>query len=117
MKRLRIRVWSSDVMCRDMPVRVYFSLPDTFYDVVLFSCSACSAIIAVDREREQYSGKKFDDLRATLNCPSCSESLISAFEYPQTFRCPDGSLGHFETPSVYPPDSDLIELEVWDPYG
>jgi len=116
MKKWRIRVWFADVVCGGAPVRVYYALPDTFFDVVLFACSACSAIIGVDREREQYSGKKFDDLRRTLNCPNCNESLSTAFEYPQTFRCPDGSHGHFDLPSDYPPDSELVELEVWDPY-
>jgi hypothetical protein len=117
MKRLLIRVWFADVLCNGMKVRVHYVLPDTFFDMVLFACSGCSEIIGVDREREHYLGKRFENIRSTLKCPDCNESLATAFEYPQTFRCPDGSWGHFNLPSEYPPDSQLVELEVWDPYG
>jgi rubredoxin len=117
MKKWQIRAWPVDVLCGGANVRVHFVLPDTFFDVTLFACAACSAIIGVDRERERYSGKKFEDLRKSLRCPNCNESLTTAMEYPQTFQCPDGTLGHFDLPSDYPPDTDLVELEVWDPYG
>lgn len=117
MKKWRIRVWYRDVPCNGADTRVYFVLPDTFFNVTLFQCAACSAIIGVDRDGEGYSGKKFENLRGSLECPNCGESLANAYEYPQTFRCADGSEGHFELPREYPPDSELVELEVWDPYG
>jgi hypothetical protein len=117
MKKWRIRVWFADVSCNGANTRVYFVLPDTFFDVKLYACSSCSSIIGVDREREGYSGKTFESIRGTLKCPNCNESLATAFEYPQTFHCADGSEGHFDLPSEYPPDSDLVELEVWDPFS
>ena len=117
MKKLTIRGWTKVVPCGDATVRIYYVLPDTFFDVRLFACTTCGALFAVDREREHYSGRPFDGLRGTLTCPQCGSSLRDVVEYPETFICPDGEEGHFEPPTTYPPDSELVNIEVWDPYG
>ncbi len=92
-------------------------MADTFFDVTLFTCRSCGAVFGVDREREQYSGRPFDKLREKLTCPDCGTSLRDLVEYPATFRCPNGDEGHFVPPGIYPPDSELTNFDVWDPYG
>jgi rubredoxin len=117
MKKWTIRGWTADVPCDGTVVRVYYVLPDTFFDVTLFTCRTCGALFGVDREREHYSGRPFDKLRDRLTCPECGTSLRDLTEYPETFRCPNGEEGHFVPPPSYPPDSELVNFDVWDPYG
>ncbi len=117
MKKWTIRSWTKDVPCDGTPVRVYYVLPDTFFEVTLFTCRTCGALFGVDREREHYSGRPFDRLREKLTCPECGTSLRDAVEYPETFRCPNGEEGHFVPPRTYPPDSELVNFDVWDPYA
>ena len=115
MKKRLIRVWFRNLTCDDsQTVRVYFVWPDMFFDVELFICPSSGTIVGVDRERERYVGPKFDEVRDRLRCPECGETLSAAREYPQTFRWPDGSLGHFLPPREYPPDSERVDLEIWD---
>ena len=92
-------------------------MPDTFFEVDLFTCMSCGAVIAVDRERERYSGMPWEQKRAIDSCPQCADSLKASVKYPETFRCPDGTEGHFVPPKEYPPDSELVTFEVWDVYG
>ena len=117
MKKIAIRVWRELVPCGSEKVLVYWVLPDTFFDVFLFTCRNCGAIFGVDREREHYSGRPFEELRQSLTCPACTTPCTELVEYPQTFVCPDGSEGHWDPPRTYPPDTELVTLEVWDPYG
>jgi rubredoxin len=115
MQKETIRAWSAEVG-EDEPLRVYFVLPDTFFDVALFMCKSCPAIFAVDRDAEHHSGQPFEELRRELVCPECGAPLLDAVEYPGTFRYPDGTEGHFTPPRTYPPDCELVTLEVWNPY-
>jgi rubredoxin len=117
MKKLTIRGWSRDVTCGAATVLVYFVLPDTFFDVRLFTCMSCGALFGVDRDREHYSGRPFDELREKLRCPGCGGSLGDLVEYPETFLCPGGDEGHFKPSATYPPDSELVTFDVWDPYA
>lgn len=112
-----IRGWTSNVEDGAGTVQVFYVLPDTFFDVTLFTCLECGALFGVDREREHYSGRSFERLREDALCPACGHLLADAAEYPQTFRHPDGRIGHFEPPRRYPPDSELVPFVVWDPYA
>jgi rubredoxin len=114
---MTIRGWMKDVTCAGSIVRVYYVLPDTFFDVTLFTCRSCGALFGVDRDREHYTGRPFEKLRVTLTCPQCATPCAELTEYPGTFVCPDGEEGHFLPPPTYPPDSELVEFEVWDPYA
>jgi hypothetical protein len=117
MKKRTIRGWTRQIPCAQQMTRVYFVLPDTFFDVALFTCLSCGALFGIDRDAEHYIGPAFDQLRARLDCPDCGSSLDKLADYPQTFRCPDGSQGHFAPSRDYPPDSELVSFEVWDPYA
>jgi len=118
MKKWKIRAWTAEVPVSGAgTVRVFYVLPDTFFDVTLFTCMNCGALFGVDREREHYSGRPFDELRRTQRCPECGESLAYLQEYPETFRGPTGEEEHFAPPRNYPPDSGLVDLDVWDPYA
>ena len=116
MKKITIRGWAMDVPCGKDVVHVCFVLPDTFFEVELFTCHACGAIISVDRERERYSGVAWSDIQTRESCPQCGNSLREAAKYPGTFVCPGGGKGHFVPPATYPPDSALVSFEAWDPY-
>jgi rubredoxin len=117
MKKMTIRGWTKDVPCGGSTVRVYFVLPDTFFDVTLFTCRTCGALVGVDREREHYSGRPFERLRDGLACPQCGTSFTELTEYPETFVGLNGEEGHFVPAPTYPPDSEFVEFEVWDPYA
>lgn len=117
MKKRTIRGWSRDVPSDEGSVRVYFVLPDTFFDVTLFTCTKCGALFGFDRDAEHYKGPPFSQLQERLTCPQCGASLRELAEYPETFLNPDGSPGHFVLPRDYPPDSELVSFDVWDPYG
>jgi hypothetical protein len=75
MNRLSIRGWSASVDCGKAAVNVYYVIPDTFFDMTLFTCLSCGALFGVDRERERYSGNSFATLRKHLTCPEASEHL------------------------------------------
>jgi hypothetical protein len=116
MKMRTIRGWTADALCGKETVPIYFVLPDVFFEVDLFSCKTCRTLFGVDRERERYSEKAWIDIQTTQACPQCGNSLQNAVKYPETFTCPDGSEGHFLPPAKYPPDSELVDINVWDPF-
>jgi hypothetical protein len=108
-----IKIWSADVVLGGETTRVFYSLPDTFFEVDLFTCRECHAILAADRGRERHIGKTFESERAHLGCPQCQFSLADAPPYPQTYFTERGFEGSFTPPTRYPPDSELVPVEVW----
>lgn len=114
MRKRLIRGWSAQAVCEGQDVAVFFVLPDTFFDAELFTCMGCGELFCFDRERERYGGARFEALCGGLACPGCGASLDGLVAYPTTFRCPNGEEGHFELPRTYPPDDEMVLVELWD---
>jgi len=89
MKKITIRGWAMDVPCGKDVVHVCFVLPDTFFEVELFTCHACGAIISVDRERERYSGVAWSDIQARV-VPAMWQLVERSGEVPRDICMPWG---------------------------
>ena len=120
-RRRSARVWSLMTTCEGgHPAVVRFTLPDYGDADELFQCRPCGELVIVNPDAEYYVGPRWDDLRSTVSCPTCNESLEYALAYPSNFRC--GQCGRINLlrdpiPTAYPPDSESEILEGWDPYS
>ena len=120
MKKTGVRCWEAEAESDDgEKVRVYFTVSDFYEAAKLFTCLSCSALFAVDPDREYYSGVPFEQLRQQLVCPDCGASLNDVVEYPQTFVCPGSKeIGHYyRYDRTIPPDDESTVQEFWDPYS
>ncbi len=120
MKQISIRCWKTQGQCESgEAIDTYFTVPDFGDSYNLFTCLKCSAIFAVDPNKEFYSGIPFNELKQNLQCPVCGESLDSIVPYPDTYICPQtkgrGSLMRMER--TIPPDNLSIIYDFWDPYS
>ena len=92
-----------------------FTLPDSGYGVVLYTCLECGALFAAEPEFEHHFGVTLKARTSQADCPDCNASLSDTLHrYPQKFRAADGSIGHFELPREYPPDDHHLTRTVWD---
>jgi hypothetical protein len=114
MNRRSIRAWKSDIPYEQTEQRVYFVLPDTFFDVSLHTCTACGALFGLDEEAARYGLLSREKALNVVTCPQCGVSPCPLAAYPETFVGHDGACGHFSLPRDYPPDADLVSVDVWD---
>jgi hypothetical protein len=119
MKQRQVGVWQGAGVCPSgHQVEVSFTLPDYGDAPSLYQCPHCSGLVVIDPDAELYVGPAWDCLRAEALCPSCSKALRECWLYPDHFRCPQcGSLGTFDVPESYPPESERSVLTAWDPYA
>jgi hypothetical protein len=98
--------------------QLFITLPDFGDAPSLFQCVGCSDLFSIDRDAEIYIGPIWDDFRSNVACPSCGESLVNSWLYPDHFRCLEcNAIGlEADRPEKYPPESDRVIIECWDPY-
>jgi rubredoxin len=120
MKKRGVRCWKAEAECDNgEKVEVYFTVSDFYQADKLFTCLSCSALFAVDPDREYYSGVPFEQLCQQLTCPVCGSPLKDLVEYPKTFSCAGGKeVGHYSRfDRSIPPDDQSVVQEFWDPYS
>jgi DNA-directed RNA polymerase subunit RPC12/RpoP len=94
---------------------IVFTLPDSGYEIVLYSCLGCGARFAAEPEFVHHFGVSLEARTSRATCPECSASLADTLQcYPQKFLATDGTIGNFELPREYPPDDEHTTAEVWD---
>jgi rubredoxin len=113
-----VRCYPTVTQCGTAKIPLFFTVADFRYFDQLFTCVNCGAVLAVDADREHYSRVPFEMLKRKLSCPDCGSSLETAAQYPDTFICPDGSVGHYmRGDNSIPPDSESVIVDLWDPYS
>lgn len=118
MTKRKVRCFTASTTCGGDVVGLWYSLPDFGDTDHLYMCIHCGAVLAVNVDREHYSGIPYSALKKTLTCPNCGKSLTTSVPYPDTFLCPDGTLGHFfRGDNSIPSDSEAVVVDLWDPYS
>lgn len=94
---------------------IVYTLPDSGYEIVLYSCLGCGARFAAEPEAVHHFGVSLEERTSGATCPKCGAALADVLQpYPQNFLATDGTIGSFELPREYPPDEERTTAEVWD---
>jgi hypothetical protein len=96
-------------------VEVDYTVPDFGYHNKLFSCIECGERFVIDMNNPAIAGRPVAEIVGDDLCPRCARTLAQSIsDYPETFRTPDGKVGHMQPPRIAPPDSESYVKEFFE---
>ncbi len=103
MRTVRGPTWDVQVRVGLATEAVFVSYPRTDIGYDLLQCIECGQVYAVEIGYETYIGPpRMQRLRGAM-CVACGAELsTSVVEYPMTFLCKDGTVGHMVKSSIAP---------------